>query len=69
MASKTVYVPNIHCNHCTKTIEREISQLKGVVSVKTEVGDKTVTIEWHDPPLVWAEIVDLLTEIGYPAQT
>lgn len=69
MTSRTVYVPNIHCNHCTKTIEREISQMEGIISVKTEVDTKMVTMEWNDPPLTWTKIADLLTEIGYPAQT
>jgi copper chaperone CopZ len=68
MATNTVKVPHISCKHCTGTIEREVSELNGVTSVKADVNSKTVTIEWHEPPVTWPQIANLLKEIGYPAQ-
>jgi copper chaperone CopZ len=68
MASKTVKVPNISCGHCTSTIEREVGELEGINSVKADKDSKMVTIDWNEPPVTWAQITALLTEIGYPAE-
>jgi copper ion binding protein len=68
MASKTVKVPNISCGHCTSTIEREVSELEGVTSVKADKDSKMVTVEWNEPSVAWTEIAELLNEIGYPAE-
>ena len=67
MATKTVKIPNISCMHCTGTIEREIGELDGVISVKADLESKMVTAQWNEPPTSWIQISDLLTEIGYPA--
>jgi len=66
MTTKTVSIPNMNCGHCTSTIERELTELEGIQSVKTEIGKKQVTIEWAESLLTWAQIVDLLEEMGYP---
>jgi copper chaperone len=65
MASKTFTVPNISCNHCVMTIERELGELAGVTSVTADAETKNVTVEWG-PPATWEAIVSLLTEINYP---
>ena len=67
MESKTFKVPNISCGHCVMTIEREVSELAGVKSVKAEEANKTVTVEWDDPAN-WDGISALLEEINYPAE-
>lgn len=66
--TKTVKIPAINCGHCTRTIEQELIELKGVISVKAEVASKCVTIEWEEPPATWEEIATLLDEIGYSAK-
>ena len=66
MASKTFQVPNISCHHCVMTIQRELGELEGVVSVTGDVDTKTVTVEW-EPPATWEGIKSLLDEINYPA--
>jgi copper chaperone len=65
METKTFTVPNINCGHCTRTIENELNQLKGITYVKAEVDSKKVTIEW-EAPLHWKDIRELLEAIGYP---
>lgn len=65
MTTKTFQVPNISCNHCVMTIQREVGNLKGVQSVKANAATKTVTVEW-DEPASWDGIKALLTEINYP---
>jgi len=65
MATKTFRVPNISCNHCVMTIERELGELDGVVSASADVDTKMVTVEW-EPPVTWDSIESLLNEINYP---
>lgn len=67
MTSKTFVVPNISCGHCTHTIEMEVSDLKGVTSVKADQESRKVTIEWQDPA-TWDQIEALLNEINYPPE-
>lgn len=67
MTTKTFVVPNISCGHCVKTIEKEVADLKGVVSVKADQQTKQVTVEWNEPAN-WDGIKNLLVEIDYPAQ-
>jgi copper chaperone len=68
MTTKTFKVPNISCGHCVMTIQREVGDLEGVVSVKAEEATKMVTVEWNEPPASWAAIQALLEEINYPPE-
>jgi copper chaperone len=67
MENKTVRVPNISCHHCVMTIERELKELEGVVSVNADVETKAVSVEWESPA-DWAGIEALLSEINYPPE-
>jgi copper chaperone len=65
MTQKTFSVQNIHCGHCTMTIERELKQLEGVKNASADLETKMVTVEW-DAPATWDSIQALLAEINYP---
>lgn len=67
MESKTVVIPNISCEHCTHTIESEVSELPGVKAVRADEKTKNVTIEWS-VPATWQKINETLTEINYPPE-
>lgn len=64
MESKTFKIPNISCGHCVMTIEHEISELEGVVSVKAMADTKMVTVDWNEPACL-GSIEELLKEINY----
>jgi copper chaperone len=66
MSSKTIRVPNISCGHCVMTIEREVGELDGVISVKANESTRQVTVDWNDSDTSWDAIEDLLVEINYP---
>ena len=66
MQTKTVTIPNISCGHCVNTVQNEVSELDGVVSVTADEGTKQATISW-DAPQTWEGIAALLEEIDYPA--
>ena len=68
MHSKTFTVPNIHCGHCTHTIEMEVGELAGVTHVKAVEATKQVTVEW-DEPATWEKIRATLQEINYPPES
>lgn len=58
-------VPNISCGHCVHTIQTEVSDLAGVISVKADAGSKLVEIVF-EAPATEAQIKQLLAEINYP---
>lgn len=64
---KTVYVPNIGCNGCVRTIQNEVSQVPGVTSVRGDPSSKLVTIVWDEAGgATWEAIQAKLIEIDYP---
>ncbi len=65
MTTKTMTVPNISCEHCTNTIEREVGDIAGVSTVQADEASKQVTVEYGEPA-TWKEIEALLVEIDYP---
>ena len=67
MTTITVKTPDISCSHCVHTIQTEIGDLPGVMSVKAQEYTKLVTIAF-DVPATREQIETLLAEIGYPAQ-
>ncbi|MCH8016343.1 MAG: heavy-metal-associated domain-containing protein [Acidobacteria bacterium] len=68
METKTFRVPNITCEHCVKTIERELSELEGVASVQADPQTQGVTVEWDGTSLSWEQVRHLLEEIHYPPE-
>ena len=67
MTTVTYTVPAISCGHCTHTIETELGDMQGVLSVKAEQDSKKVTITF-DAPASETKIKALLAEINYPAE-
>ncbi|HRE49318.1 MAG TPA: heavy-metal-associated domain-containing protein [Aggregatilineales bacterium] len=63
--TKTVVVPNISCGHCVHTIQEELSEVVGVVTVKADQATKHVEVSWGDPA-TWEAIQAKLVEINYP---
>jgi copper chaperone CopZ len=51
--------------HCVHTIQSEVSELAGVVSVKADAATKQVEIVF-EAPATEEKIKALLTEIDYP---
>ena len=62
----TLSVPNISCDHCIMTIQRELSNVEGVATVEGNVDKKEITVEWEAPANL-EKIKSTLEEINYPA--
>ncbi len=65
MKSVTYSIPNISCGHCVHTIQSEVSELAGVLSVMADQNKQVATITF-DAPATEEQIKKLLAEIDYP---
>ena len=66
MEKQTFLIPNISCRHCVMSIKNELSELDGVNSVKGNVDNKSITVQWKLPATI-EKIKDTLKRINYPA--
>ena len=67
MPNITLTSPNISCDHCARTIERELGDVPGVERVKVDVAARTVAIDWRAPATI-GQIAQVLRDIDYPAE-
>jgi copper chaperone len=66
MTTVTYSIPNISCGHCVHTIQSEVSELPGVVSVSADQTSQQAVITF-EAPATEEMIKALLAEINYPA--
>ena len=64
MVTKTFSVPNISCNHCVHTIQRELHGVAGIAFQEADVESKTITVQIEEHSL--PAFKKLMEEIGYP---
>jgi copper chaperone len=65
MPTHTFHIPNISCGHCTRSIENELNELKGIEKVESDIGKKTVHVQWEAPATL-ERIEAALRDINYP---
>ena len=68
MASKTVTVPNVSCDHCKMRIEKTLNGLDGIATASVDVASKGLAVEWNDATLGWDAIQASLEKLGYPPE-
>lgn len=59
--------PEMHCENCEKRIKDNIRFEKGIKSIKTDLKDKTVTIEYDADKTNVEKIKDGFKKIKYEA--
>jgi copper chaperone CopZ len=59
-------IPNISCDHCTKTVVRETKDLPGVENVEADVESKSATFTLKSEADL-ARVKQTRAVIGYPA--
>lgn len=65
MASETIRVRGIHCDHCKAAIEGALRELAGIDRAEVSVPERTVTVD-YDPAVVdLAAIRAAIEEQGY----
>ena len=60
--------PEMHCANCEKKIKDNIRFEKGVKSIKTNIEDKTVTIEYDADKTTVPTIINGFKKIKYEAK-
>jgi copper chaperone len=65
MPTLTVWVPEIHCDHCKRSIEDALAPLPGVRRAMVDVADRTVTVEVDETGADRSRIVAAIEEQGY----
>jgi copper chaperone len=68
MTTITVTAPDISCGNCVAHIEKDLSALEGVQSVKADETSKLVTISYDEAKLNSEQIAEAMDEAGYPIQ-
>ena len=67
MQKQSFRIANISCGHCVAAIQKELSEVDGVVRIEGDPGAKSVSVQW-ELPATEARIRETLSEIGYPPQ-
>ncbi len=65
MASETIAVPEIHCDHCKNSIEGALNPLPGVDLATVDVPNATVTVEYDTSAVSRDDIVATIEAQGY----
>ena len=60
--------PQMHCANCEKKIKENIRFEKGIKSIKTNLDDKTVTIEYDADKTTVPAIIEGFKKIKYEAK-
>ncbi|MDE3077144.1 MAG: heavy-metal-associated domain-containing protein [Chloroflexota bacterium] len=69
MATNTLKVPDISCEHCEHTIKSALSPLDGVRSVDVDIPAKSVQVT-HDEAVIGIDrLKDVLAEEDYPVES
>lgn len=65
MATTTISVPDIHCDHCKASIESAVGQLAGVEAAQVSVPDRDVTVDYDEGTVSLDQIKAAIVEQGY----
>lgn len=66
MEQITLTAPDISCDHCKQTIERELATLPGVESVSVKVVTRQVDVRFDPSQTSEVAIIGRLDDVGYP---
>ena len=66
MTRKLLTVPDISCEHCERAITEALVPLEGVRSVRVDIPQHQVTVEFDEASIGLDRITDVLREEEYP---
>lgn len=66
MKTVTFSIPEISCEHCANTIERVLSPIAGVKSVKVFINEKQACVEYDEGTVDIDTMKGILAEEDYP---
>ena len=65
MATDTIVVPEIHCDHCRTAIEGALAPLEGVSRASVDVGARHVTVDYDEAAIDRAVLIAAIEDQGY----
>jgi copper chaperone len=66
LATTTLSVPDISCEHCERTITQALTLLEGVRDVKVDIPSKQVSVEYDEATVDVNRFKAVLREEDYP---
>lgn len=69
MARTTLSVPDISCEHCERTITEALTPLEGVRSVRVEIPEKRVHVDYDEASVNIDRFKAVLQEEEYPVES
>ncbi|HEX5880981.1 MAG TPA: heavy-metal-associated domain-containing protein [Actinomycetota bacterium] len=70
MATETLSVPEIHCDHCKTSIEGALTSIGGVEAATVDIPARTVTVTYDKASVDRGDLIAAIEQQGYeiPAQ-
>lgn len=65
MATTTISVPEIHCDHCKTSIEGAVGAIDGVEGATVDISARTVTVIYDDMSVDHGDLVEAIEQQGY----
>lgn len=66
MATTTLNVPDISCEHCERTITNALVPIAGVRTVDVDIPGKQVRVDYDESQVNVEQMKDVLQEEEYP---
>ncbi len=65
MATETISVPEIHCDHCKMSIEGALTSIGGVEGATVDIPARTVTVNYDEASVGRGELIEAIEQQGY----
>jgi len=69
MATTTLNVPDISCEHCERTITNALAPVVGVRMVNVDIPGKQVRVDYDEAQVNVDGMKDILEEEDYPVES
>lgn len=68
MATATLEVSGMTCNHCVHAVKRALEDIEGVEEAKVDLQAGKARVDFDASRTTAAALADAVTEEGYPAR-
>jgi len=65
MATDTIVVPEIHCDHCRSSIEGALAPLDGVARASVDIEARQVTVDYDASTIDRDALISAIEDQGY----
>lgn len=65
MATDTIVVPEIHCDHCRSSIEGALAPLDGVARASVDIEARQVTVDYDESTIDRDALISAIEDQGY----